>query len=155
MSGMRTARETIGYWLKQADAAITERSDQALSIEGFTRTHWQTLNLIFEAGAVSRQDIFATMRTFITDSQLDEILGLFARSGWLVEQYAGEERMLELTEAGKQTHERVFARQREVRQRAMQGISGEEYAAAISVLQRIVQNLEERSMSSQDIPQQS
>jgi DNA-binding MarR family transcriptional regulator len=142
MAGMCTAREAIGYWLKQADAAITEHSDRALSVERFTRTKWQTLHLIFEAGAVSRQDIFATMRTFITAGELDEILGVFAQCGWLMERYVGEERMLELTEAGKRTHEKAFARQREVRQRTMQGISGEEYAAAISVLQRIVQNLE-------------
>jgi len=63
--------------------------------------------------------------------------------------------MLELTEAGKRTHEKVFARQREVRQRTMQGIGGEEYAAAISVLQRIVQNLVGGPMSLQEIPPQS
>jgi hypothetical protein len=152
MAEMRTAREAIGYWLKQADTAITEHSDQALSVEGFTRTKWQTLHLIFEAGAASRQDIFATMRTFITASELDEILGVFAQCGWLMERNAGEERMLELSEAGKRTHEKVFARQREVRQQTMQGIGGEEYAAAISVLQRIVQNLEGGPMSPQDIP---
>ena len=142
MADGRERQEPIGYWVKHTDELITARSDQALSSEGFTRTWWQTLHLIYSAGTTSRDNVFATMRTFITASQLDEILGAFVQHGWLSERSTGGESTLQLTEAGRQTHERVLARQREVRLRVMQGVSGEEYASVISILQRIARNLE-------------
>jgi len=49
---------------------------------------------------------------------------------------------LELTGEGKEGHRTIFSLQSEVRKRALQGISPEEYATVIEVLQRIVGNLE-------------
>jgi DNA-binding MarR family transcriptional regulator len=143
MAEVRETQEPIGYWLKHTDELITTRSDQALSSEGFTRTRWQTLHLIYTAGTTSRANVLATMRTFITAGQLDDILVAFVQQGWLTERSAGEESALQLTEAGRQVHERVFARQRDVRLRAMQGVSREEYSNVISILRRIAHNLED------------
>lgn len=49
--------------------------------------------------------------------------------------------MFQLTEEGLVAHGTVLTAQQEVRQRAMQGISEEEYATVLRVLQRIVSNL--------------
>ncbi len=49
---------------------------------------------------------------------------------------------LGLTDAGMAEREVIFKRQSEVRRRAMQGISDREYATVITVLQRMVDNLE-------------
>ncbi|MCI0422953.1 MAG: hypothetical protein L0312_27630, partial [Acidobacteria bacterium] len=51
------------------------------------------------------------------------------------------------TEEGRRQHGVILATQKEVRQRAMQGIGEEEYATVIRVLQRMVSNLEGTSDS--------
>jgi DNA-binding MarR family transcriptional regulator len=47
-----------------------------------------------------------------------------------------------LTDAGKAEREVIFKQQSEVRRRAMQGITDQEYTTVLGVLQRIVNNLE-------------
>ena len=51
-------------------------------------------------------------------------------------------RNLRLTDAGKGQREIIFELQSEVRRRAMQGITEQEYTTLIDVLQRVVKNLE-------------
>ena len=80
----------IGYWLKHTDEVLTSHVNQVLSDNGFTRFRWQTLNLIYEAGSVSRGDAFATMQTFLSADQFDEILAGFAQQGWMAQQGAGD-----------------------------------------------------------------
>jgi DNA-binding MarR family transcriptional regulator len=132
-----TSQPPIGYWLKHADEVITARSNQALADQGFTRFRWQALNMIYEAGTITRDEVFNVLQTFIDAHQLDEMLDGFVREGWLVV----EGNALNLTEAGKSKRTDLFKRQGEVRRRAMQGISDEEYVTIIAVLQRMVNNL--------------
>jgi DNA-binding MarR family transcriptional regulator len=127
----------IGYWLKHVDQVITGRSNEALADQGFTRFRWQALNMIYEAGTITRDEIFNVLQTFLDAHQLDEILDGFIREGWLV----ADGSALSLTEAGKSKRADLFKRQGEVRKRALQGISDEEYMAVLEVLQRIVNNL--------------
>jgi DNA-binding MarR family transcriptional regulator len=132
-----TSQPPIGYWLKHADEVITAHSNQALADQGFTRFRWQALNMIYEAGTITRDQIFNVLQTFLDAHQLDEMLNGFIQEGWLVV----EGNALSLTEAGKSKRTDLFKRQGEVRRRAMQGISDEEYVTIIAVLQRIVNNL--------------
>jgi DNA-binding MarR family transcriptional regulator len=46
-----------------------------------------------------------------------------------------------LTESGRDAHARILARQEEVRRQVMRGISPEDYATTLRVLQTIVSNL--------------
>ena len=55
---------------------------------------------------------------------------------------AGDATELELTEAGRDERDAVFKLQSDVRRRAMQGITEQEYATVVTVLQRMVSNLE-------------
>jgi DNA-binding MarR family transcriptional regulator len=137
-----TKQQPIGYWLKRADEAITEHVDQVLSDNGFTRSRWQVLNILYQAGAITRGSVFDTMQTFIDARQLDEILDEFVEEGWLVRSGEDDGVHLTLTDAGKTKRETVFKLQGEVRRRAMQGITEQEYATVIDVLQRMVKNLE-------------
>ncbi len=132
----------IGYWLKHADEVITEHVDRALSENGFTRSRWQVLNIVYRAGTTTRSGVFETMRAFIDIRQLDEIIEGFVEAGWLVKHGEGDGAQLTLTDAGKVERETLFELQREVRRRAMQGISEQEYATVIAVLERMVRNLE-------------
>ena len=132
----------IGYWLKHADNVITEHVDKVLSENGFTRSRWQVLNIVYQAGTIMRSDVLDTMQTFIDARQLDEIIEEFVEQGWLVKHSEEERAQLTLTEAGKAQRETIFEVQSEVRRRTMQGITEREYATVIDVLERMVSNLE-------------
>jgi DNA-binding MarR family transcriptional regulator len=132
----------IGYWLKHADNVITEHIDRVLSENGFTRSRWQILNIVYQAGTITRSSILDTMQTFIDARQLDEIIEEFVEQGWLVKHGKEERVQLTLTEAGKAQRETIFELQSEVRRRTMQGITEQEYATVIDVLERMVSNLE-------------
>ena len=137
-----TKQQPIGYWLKRADEVITEHVDRVLSDNGFTRFRWQVLNIVYQTGTITRGNIFETMQAFIDAGQLEEILDGFVGEGWLVKSGEGDDAQLTLTDAGKAQRETVFKLQREVRSRAMQGITEQEYATVIDVLERMVKNLE-------------
>ncbi len=137
-----TKQQPIGYWLKHADEVITKHVDRMLSDNGFTRSRWQVLNIVYHACTITRSGIVDTMQTFIDARQLDEILDEFVEEGWLVRSGEDEGAQLTLTDAGKTKREMVFKLQSEVRRRAMQGITEQEYATVIDVLRRMVKNLE-------------
>ncbi|MFL5732857.1 MAG: MarR family winged helix-turn-helix transcriptional regulator [Chloroflexia bacterium] len=143
MSQPDTAKQMpIGYWLKRVDELLTKKADQALSSRGFTRHRWQALNAIYEASTITRNDVLATMQTFIDADRLDEIIDGFLAEGWLAKQGEGDTAQLALTDAGKAEREAVFGLQGEVRRQAVQSISQKEYAAVIDVLRRMAANLE-------------
>ena len=137
-----TKQKPIGYWLKHADEVITEHVDRVLSDNGFTRFRWQVLNIVYQADTITRGGVFDTMQTFIDARQLDEIIDGFIKEGWLVKRGEGDAAQLMLTDVGKAQRETAFKLQSEVRRRTMQGISEQEYATVIDVLQRMVKNLE-------------
>ena len=112
-------QKPIGYWLKYADEVITEHVDRVLSDNGFTRSRWQVLNIVYQAGTITRGGVFDTMQTFISTRQLDEIIDGFVEEGWLAKAGEGDGAQLALTEAGKAKRETVFKLQSEVRRRAM------------------------------------
>ena len=135
-------QKPIGYWLNHADEVITEHVDRLLSDNGVTRFCWQVLNIIYQAGTITESGVFDTMQTFIDRQRLDEILDRFVEEGWLVKFCRGDGAQLTLTGAGKAKRETVFELQSEVRRRAMEGITEQEYATVIDVLERMVRNLE-------------
>lgn len=130
----------IGYWIKQVDNLLTAQINAAQSAHGVSRPQWQILNLLKETGGAGQARLFETMRTFVDASGLSEILLSLRERGWIEAKATGADEF-QLTEAGRQQYDIIFATQKEVRQRAMQGISEEEYGTAVRVLQRIVDNL--------------
>jgi len=143
-----TKQPPLGYWLKHAYEVITKHVNHVLSEQGFTRFHWQVLNIVYEAGTIARKDVFNTMKTLIQARQFDEILYGFVKQGWLIERRDGDATALMLTDAGKTKRDTIFNLQREVRSRAMQGITDQDYATVLDVLQCIVNNLEETALRS-------
>jgi DNA-binding MarR family transcriptional regulator len=82
------------------------------------------------------------MQAFIDARQLDEIIDGFLEEGWLAKSGEGDAARLTLTGSGRAQREKIFELQSKVRSRAMQGISEQEYATVIDVLERMVRNLE-------------
>jgi DNA-binding MarR family transcriptional regulator len=87
------------------------------------------------------------MRAFIDASKLDEIITDLVGREWVEQSGVDDQGRVgyQLTEEGERQHGVILATQKEVRQRAMQSISQEEYLMLIRVLQRMVGNLEESS----------
>lgn len=129
----------IGYWLRRVDELLTEQSNAALAERGFTRLGWQLLNSVAEAGTLGREQLHGTLAPFATPDELDVLAAGLAESGWIVASGAYEG--LTITDAGREERERLLQLQQAVRSRAFAGVSAEEYAALIDVLQRVAQNL--------------
>lgn len=134
----------IGYWLKRVDTMLTEQIDKAQAANGVSRFDWQVLNMLNEMGSVSKERVFESMLAFVDAPGVDEIVTRLVGRGWAEQGEISKQGTVEfhLTEEGRRRHSVILATQKEVRQRAMQGISEEEYATVIRVLKRIVSNLE-------------
>jgi len=135
----------MGYWLKRADTLLTQQIDEAQAANGVSRVEWQVLNMIGDAGSVSKERIFETMLAFVDAPGVDEIVTRLVGRGWAEQSEISKQSTVEfqLTEEGRRQHGVILATQKEVRQRAMQGIGEEEYATVVQVLKRIVNNLRE------------
>jgi DNA-binding MarR family transcriptional regulator len=131
------SQRPIGYWLKEADRAISAHVDEAQRANGVSRIEWQVLNTI-RAQHTSPEQLATRLHMFLDRPTLDKILAGFQARGW-IEMLPGRE--VTLTDAGQRWHQQIQARQQEVRQQAMEGITAEEYATVLRVLQRIVTNL--------------
>jgi len=134
----------IGYWLKRADTLLTEQIDKAQAANGVSRFEWQVLNILNETGTASKERIFETMLAFVDAPGVDEIVTRLVGRGWAEQSETSKQGTVEfqLTEEGQRRHGVILDTQKEVRKRAMQGISEEEYATMIRILKRIVSNLE-------------
>src|SRR5262249_44918943 len=130
----------IGYWLKEADRLITARLAEAQAANGVSRFEWQVRNSIAAAQRASPEGLAAGLHMFLDRTRLDSILAGFQARGW-IEFFESAE--VTLTDAGRRQHAAVLARQQEVRQRAMDGITSDEYQTVIRVLQRMVANLQQ------------
>lgn len=64
----------IGYWLKRVDNLLTDQINKAQTVNGVSRSDWQVLNMLNEAGSASKEQIFESMRTFVDASSLDGII---------------------------------------------------------------------------------
>ena len=149
MTQVRKPELPIGYWLKQADNLLTEQINKAQAANGVSRAQWQVINILNEMGSASQSQVFESMRAFVNTPDLDEIIVRLNEHGWVEQSEESKHGVAEfrLTEEGQRRHTAILATQKEARQRAMQGISQEEYAMVIRVLQRMVSNLEGNSDS--------
>ena len=132
----------IGYWLKRADELITHAVDRAHAEHGVTRTDWQILNQLREADGANLHDLESTMAPFIDVFRLGEFLNRLEQRGWVRRSEQDGRVEYRLTAAGQTARQTLLVRQQSVRERTTQGISEDEYATTVRVLQRIVQNLE-------------
>ena len=144
MAQVAKPERPIGYWLKQADVLLTEQIDKAQAANEVSRFDWQVLNMLNEMGSASKERIFESMLAFVDAPGVDEIVTRLVGRGWAEQSEISKHGTVEfhLTEEGRRRHGIILATQKEVRRRAMQGISEEEYATLIRVLKRIVTNLE-------------
>ena len=132
--------QPIGYWSGAAYRAVVGRIRHDLAIERLTQPHWWILNHVAGApGTWERVALTDKLRRF--DDQgtdfaavLDDLTG----RGWLAEEENGR---LTLTELGEQGRLRATERGLRANRQIHEGISSQEYAAALNVLRRMIDNL--------------
>lgn len=130
----------IGYWIKKADEALTTRINAAQQANGLSRTGWQILNSLHEGVATTHEALATLLRPFGESDALREAIEQLVTRG-LVEEDEGAGSDYRLTTDGQHVYEAALVLQREVRRQAVQGVDEADYAAAVRVLQRLVENL--------------
>ncbi len=130
-------RRPIGYWIKQADAALTQAIDATQASNGVTRFEWQVLSLIFDGDHVPETDIEITLASFADSDDVRAALARLAGSAWIAASAAG----WGVTETGRHAHAQILAAQQQIRQQAMAGIADADYETTVRVLQQLAGNL--------------
>jgi DNA-binding MarR family transcriptional regulator len=136
----------IGFWLKKVDQLLTEQIDEIQASNGVSRLEWQALNTLFETGGASQEELHDILATFTDFDSLGSILSRFSQLGW-VDSLEGEGNTVryQLNDIGQRKHDVVLQAQQEARQLVMKGITQEDYATVMRVLQQVVTNIEGES----------
>ncbi|MFB9908003.1 hypothetical protein [Allokutzneria oryzae] len=123
----------LGYWLKHIDALIEADFAAALADFGLDRRTWQVLNTL-HAKPHTYAELTAAVAPF---PDTDAAVRALAERGLITV----TENTLYLNDTGEKSYVEVAARVRERRERITRGISDEEYAATITVFERMAANL--------------
>lgn len=97
------------------------------------------LNVIRERGAAAEADVAGALRPFADAPTVHVALEALIARGILRRRGAG---VCELMEEGGTLYERALASQKAFRSQAFAGVSEADYATTVSVLRRLVENLE-------------
>ncbi|MEU3630189.1 MarR family transcriptional regulator [Streptomyces fradiae] len=136
------AAQPIGYWSHVVHKAVIRRLRDAMADLDLTQPLWWTLNRLAAAGpgGASREELAAGLVALADDpDEIPRIPARLAYRGWTTED---EEGVLRLTGEGAAAHARMRALVTDVRARLHEGVTDEEYAAALRVLRRIARNAE-------------
>lgn len=128
----------IGYWLKLVDGLIDRQFAGTLDEHGVTRRQWQLLNVL-RRGPATVEQLDEAVAPFLVEGEESsaEHLTELIDSAWVAATPEG----YELTERGETafgTLAEVVAHQRSV---VAQGITEQEYAETLGVLEKMARNL--------------
>ncbi|MFJ5955116.1 MarR family transcriptional regulator [Paenarthrobacter sp. NPDC092416] len=129
----------IGYWLKRLDAALEAQLDSTLSRLKLTRRQWQTLNTLAES-TLRPEELDGILRPFWGDDirlRERELAALVGRG-----MITMIDDRLTLSERGREKYHEAQRLVEAARQDLSMGIGLDEYAMALSVLERMSLNAE-------------
>jgi len=130
----------IGYWARRLDDALEQYLDNVLHHLHLTRRQWQVL-AVLAPGPLPPAAVHESLRPFWSaagERTHESELAALVRRGYLT--FAGG--LLTLTEAGDAQHRAAEDIIQQSRQDLTLGIGIDEYANAVSVLQRMTANAE-------------
>ena len=127
---MEVPVKPLGYWLKHIDRLVEDNFERLLGGDGITRRHWQILNTMPSTMA----EIDDTLAPFQTGETFQPLVNDLVDKGWVQGAY-------QLTPQGAQAYERISAQVCAARRQAVDGISDEEYATLVTLLERIATNV--------------
>jgi hypothetical protein len=129
----------IGYWIKRLDAALEEHLDSTLARLKLTRRQWQTLNVLAET-SLSPEDLDGILNPFWgldTRRRESELAALVGRG--MIIMVDDRITLSELGHAKRGEAQRLLE---DSRRDLTMGIGMDEYAMAVSVLERMTLNAE-------------
>lgn len=129
----------LGFWLRLVDGLINEQFDTMVEEHGVTRRQWQILNVLAEqpSTAAELNDALKPFFSQTADESSAEHLDELLESGWVSN--AGDR--FSLTDLGRSSLASLGEVVDRNRQRITEGVSADEYDAALDVLQRMARNL--------------
>ena len=130
----------IGYWVKRVDTSLETLLDSTLSRLSLSRRQWQVLSAL-RLGPLEPAELENVLRAFKSadsdNAQERDMAALVRKS--LVFLLDGR---LSLTEAGSALHAEASGLVESTRGELTAGIGADEYAMAVSVLERMSSNAE-------------
>jgi DNA-binding MarR family transcriptional regulator len=129
----------LGFWLRLVDGLINEQFDTMVEEHGVTRRQWQILNVLAEqpSTAAELNDALKPFFSQTADEWSSEHLDELLESGWV----SNEGDRFSLTDLGRSSLASLGEVVDRNRQRITEGVSADEYDAALDVLQRMARNL--------------
>ncbi|MER5771376.1 MarR family winged helix-turn-helix transcriptional regulator [Streptomyces sp. NPDC001985] len=133
--------QPVGYWTGRAHRAVTTRLRAALARVDVTQPQWQTMNRVDAPGGLPTRDQVIAQLTPTADGphEISRVIDQLLHRGWLT---AGPGDRLGLTDAGRAAKARIRELVTEVRAEVHEGVTDEEYVAALRVLRRMITNAE-------------
>ncbi|MFH9294078.1 MarR family winged helix-turn-helix transcriptional regulator [Streptomyces sp. NPDC017520] len=135
------ATQPVGYWSGLAHATVTRYLRDAMARIDVTQPQYWVLNRVNGGPAApSREEVVAQL-THLADGphEIARVVDQLLHREWLG---IDDDQRLYLTDAGEAARVRLRELATEVRAVVHQGISDEEYVAALKVLRKMVANAE-------------
>lgn len=131
-------KQPIGFWTVRAGETVRARTRGALRDIGITQAEWWLLHQIslHPAGA-DRAETIDTIVHNDTPAAIVEAIGSATEKGLIIE----SDSRLKFTPEGQQRFARGVDIQRMLQDERMQGISQDDFATTIRVLQRTIENV--------------
>ena len=134
----------IGYWLKRLDGALERHLDSTLAGLGLSRRQWQVLNVL-GSGPVASVEVGNVLGPFVPaddGAALEREVAALVRNELVVL----VDDCLSLTDAGLALHAEASLLIEAARRELAAGIGADEYAMAVSVLERMSNNADRLSI---------
>ncbi|MFI9205763.1 MarR family winged helix-turn-helix transcriptional regulator [Streptomyces sp. NPDC053048] len=135
------AAQPIGYWSWVAHEAVIRHIRTAMAHVDITQPQWWILNHVHNAGeaGLRREQIGERLRPVvgIGSPEIGQAADSLLARGWLT---ADGDGLLHLTDAGREAKARTKEVVTRVRSEIHDGITDEEYVAALRVLRRMIDN---------------
>jgi len=135
------ANQPIGYWAGLVHEAVTRRLRDAMAKVDVTQPQYWVLNRVTGGPTPpSREEVIAQLSPLAGGPhEIPRVVDQLLHRGWLT---IDPEQHLHLTDAGEAARIRLRALATELRAEVHQGISDEEYVAALKVLRTVIANVE-------------
>ena len=137
--GAQSPRRPVDFWLRLLDRLINEHFGKALDEHGITRRQWEVMNLL-SRGPAPHDELAEALARFhreVQPANLTDELSELEDSGWLLRR----KQEYELTELGQTSYRRLEPVLRATDEEIARGISREDYATTLEVLERMAINL--------------
>jgi hypothetical protein len=131
-------RQPIGFWTIRAGEAVRARTRGALAEIGLTQPEWWVLHqLSLHPHGVGRAEVVETVGPNESAAVIESAIESATGKRWI---RSGGDTLL-LSDSGRAQFERAAGVQRSLHAERMRGISAEEFATTITVLQRTITNV--------------